>query len=146
MKCSKLNCVSEYYEFRVVRTWEEASNWLGQKSVMEVILPPTPEVDYIHNPKLETVEFVCYVASVLSIWFGFSIFTLYSQAKVMFEKWRNRNIIDIDIRENIHSEITKQFRNFSQQMERRVRLEINAALCNIKSNQSIASGKKTFQL
>ena len=44
-----------------------------------LILPPTsPNLIYTHSEKIHFEEFICYTASAISLWFGFSIFIIFN--------------------------------------------------------------------
>jgi hypothetical protein len=36
-----------------------------------------PKKIYFYYPKIETIEFLCYLASILNLWFGFSFLSIY---------------------------------------------------------------------
>jgi hypothetical protein len=120
-KCSKSDCVSEYYTFRLVRFSESGSMWMKDKCYVDIIVPPTPGVDYTHNPKFETVEFVCYVASVISMWFGFAIFPLYGYLEAIFEKYSKRKIAGLITKPNL---VASMIQEIEKQSMRIYQLEI----------------------
>ena len=47
-------------------------------SRVKIIIPFEPKTVYYVKPSKEIVEFVCYLASTLSLWFGFSILSVSS--------------------------------------------------------------------
>ena len=47
-------------------------------SIVSIVYNDEPETVYHHSPQQYTVEFVCFICGVISMWTGFSIFSLYT--------------------------------------------------------------------
>jgi hypothetical protein len=79
--CSKKeNCFNEYFNIKVVEKWKKGDNTdnqsIGDKLHEILIFLPTGMITkYTHSPRLHLQEFICYAASVFSLWFGISIIT-----------------------------------------------------------------------
>ena len=70
-------------------------------TMVEFVLPTEPETAFIHRPRIETVEFICYLASTVSLWFGVSMLSTLSWLDALFNKVKNIcfiNAIHNDIR------------------------------------------------
>ncbi len=67
--CPHMDCIKFYYKPFV------SSNYKTKRSISEIAFSITtePKTSLIYRPKLETIEFLSYIASILSLWFGFSI-------------------------------------------------------------------------
>ena len=75
--CPNDNCLIPYYKPIVVT---QGTQELGGLSV-NIIIPSEPETSYHHKPSVEIIEFLCYLASTVSLWFGFSLFSIISYVK-----------------------------------------------------------------
>ena len=56
---------------------------------LEINIPTKPETAFHIEPKFETIEFICYIASTFGIWFGFSLFQLHSLG-TLFQKYLSK--------------------------------------------------------
>jgi hypothetical protein len=72
--CRKMDCVIHYYKPYVITS--VPNNGKESSTVMISILTE-PKRIYRYLPKIETIEFLCYLASILSLWFGFSFESVY---------------------------------------------------------------------
>ena len=73
-KCPNLDCVIDYYE--LITQHDEKFNCSGNCARLDLTIPTKPETAYHHEPRIELVEFICYLASTASMWFGLSIYSL----------------------------------------------------------------------
>ena len=73
-KCLQPDCISEQYLFR--QQWKQES-----KDAWILITVPYKSTEYIHAPKLQLVEYLCYLGSIVSMWFGLSILSLFSKGE-----------------------------------------------------------------
>ncbi len=71
--CSNMDCVKHYYK-PVLISGELTDR---KEVIIDLTILTEPETTFWHKPKIETIEFLCYIASILSIWFGFSILSIY---------------------------------------------------------------------
>ncbi len=71
--CPNMDCVKNFYTPKEMYslTLNQSQAKVGFKTPLE------PKTIYWHKPKIETIEFLCYGASILSLWFGVSISTVY---------------------------------------------------------------------
>jgi hypothetical protein len=75
--CSNMDCVKHYYKPVLI-----SGELTDRKEVrIDLIILTEPETTFWHKPRIETIEFVCYIASILSIWFGFLILSIYFWTK-----------------------------------------------------------------
>jgi hypothetical protein len=73
-KCSKIcgtniDCLREYF------TFGDQSLTTLLKTYFEILItiPSHPTLLIIHSAKIEFEEFLCYITSIISLWFGFSV-------------------------------------------------------------------------
>ncbi len=77
-ECSKIcpnkDCFKTYFKASI-----KSSSGIEEGSENYITITPSsePYVEYENNPKLETIEFLCYIASIISLWFGFSFLSIY---------------------------------------------------------------------
>ena len=69
-ECPHYDCAIDYY--KPVRVHNAPDN----RGFMTLTIPTDPETAFYHEPKLETIEFICYLASTFGMWFGLSFFSL----------------------------------------------------------------------
>jgi hypothetical protein len=85
-KCEKIcgldnDCVKEYFISEYIR---EA--W-GNQSFIIVVRPQRyPILSIKHSPKLQFEEFMCYITSIMSLWFGFSVIMLSNVCSLILKK------------------------------------------------------------
>jgi hypothetical protein len=90
-KCNKIcrhkDCVKSFYKPYVITSLpnngKDANNNKDAQILISLLMEPKRK--YCYYPKIETIEFLCYLASVLSLWFGFSFLSVYT----LFEKLQN---------------------------------------------------------
>ena len=87
--CPHIDCAINYYKPVV---FHNASRKDKQTDTLfQIMNPYEPEQSYHHQPRIKPVEFVCYLASTINMWFGFSLYSLY----YLFIVLRNRVKIKI---------------------------------------------------
>ena len=74
--CSHPDCTANF--FRAVKYFEKPVEpyFIGNTSYDSCVMiriPLEPQTVFNYKPKLETIEFLCYVASLIGLWFGLSI-------------------------------------------------------------------------
>ena len=70
-QCWYNDCYKQYMEPRVI----EAMSQNHHKA--SLMIPFEPRTTLIHKPCYQLIEFLCYLASTLSLWFGFSVISVY---------------------------------------------------------------------
>ena len=74
--CPKIDCIIKYYKPKFI-SLPAALDKKNNHVEMEFYVSNEPEHTFIHKPRIELIEFICYIASTLSIWFGFSMISIY---------------------------------------------------------------------
>ena len=74
-KCSNLDCAIDYYEL-ISQHDTNYTQCNGTCARLDLTIPTKPETAYYHEPRIELVEFICYLASTANMWFGLSIYSL----------------------------------------------------------------------
>lgn len=92
--CPNVDCLKYYYKPVMISAKEDTHDWVD----IDVMIPSEPDTDYYNTPRIPTIEFLCYIASVLSLWFGFSILSLCYWLKVLVA--RIKSIDQTDRRTN----------------------------------------------
>ena len=69
-ECPHYDCLIDYYKPVVIY------NYPLKSFPLEVSIPTEPETTFHLKPKFQTIEFICYIASIFGIWFGFSLLQL----------------------------------------------------------------------
>lgn len=89
------DCESEYYSTSIIGQFDrdpvnypKYNPWHG----IFIYLPSGLNTHYVHSPRLQGVEYVCYFASVVSLWFGFSIITISEALVKAYELYQEHNI------------------------------------------------------
>ena len=90
------DCTNEYYSFKTVldvkiddpkvKGYETLSlskmssnqSQYKSNSMVMIIYSDEPDTVYRHSPEQNTVEFMCFICGVISLWTGFSIFSIYT--------------------------------------------------------------------
>ena len=83
-KCGKNdNCFNEYFEIKILEKWKNIEKVKNKEELFEiqVQLPLGMTVKYKHCPRIQLSEYLCYLASIVNLWFGISILTC---SKFMF--------------------------------------------------------------
>lgn len=80
VKCGKQeDCTTEYYTMVSIGAFERDHVHLPQYDPTHglfIYLPSGRNTRYSHSPRLHLIEYICYFASVFSLWFGFSIIAI----------------------------------------------------------------------
>ncbi|KAF7492294.1 hypothetical protein SSS_08620 [Sarcoptes scabiei] len=78
--CSnRQDCHSEYYSMSVIGQFERRQSTQAKNENLHgiyIYLPSGLNTRYEHSPRLHLIEFICYFASVFSLWFGLSIIAI----------------------------------------------------------------------
>ena len=78
-ECGKLeDCSSEYYSMTSIGQFEREPHLskFDHLHGIYIYLPTGLNTRYSHSPRLHLIEYICYFASVFSLWFGFSIIAI----------------------------------------------------------------------
>ena len=72
--CPNVDCVKTYY--KVMKMTETKLKKTDPQYLWIDLIPPSePETTFIHKARIETVEFICYIASTVGLWFGLSMYS-----------------------------------------------------------------------
>ena len=82
--CPKVDCFLQYY--RTTKSSEYPGKLVDNYTRIDITTPVEPDTTFFHKPKIELIEFLCYLASTLSVWFGFSLITIMDLA-ILLEKF-----------------------------------------------------------
>ena len=78
-ECPHLDCIKTFYKatqiFKFGFQNEINIDFNAVNIWIDYILPREPETTFFHKPRIEMVEFICYLASTISLWFGISMFS-----------------------------------------------------------------------
>ena len=74
-QCPHNDCFKLYIEPIVLEN-NDIHDQIGNKTWIRILIPFAPKTTFTHKPSIEPIEFVCYMASTLSIWFGFSLLSV----------------------------------------------------------------------
>jgi hypothetical protein len=108
-KCQQLDCVKNYYKPVLI-----SREIYDKKDIrIDITCPSDPETTYGHKPRIETIEFLCYIASILSLWFDFSFFSLYFLIKNSLKWFDSRSKIkrkfDQNLKQFLHINTRQQY-------------------------------------
>ena len=97
--CDK-NCFNEYFTPNVIARWARD---VVDENLDEILIymPTGLKTQYIHSPRLHLIEYICYTASVLSLWFGFSMTTLLKVLIAIYNSYKNKRRSKIESIDNI---------------------------------------------
>ena len=87
-RCPFEDCINDYYIPKIVLSRSD-----NYESGIGISPPSEPEIIYEYNPKIETIEFLCYIGSILGLWFGLSIKSIINSSKNI-SKWNIKNKIN----------------------------------------------------
>ena len=99
-KHKKPDCFNEYYSFRTVidvkldenpqirtsylNATNKKINNINNISLIVISYDDEPDTIYNHTPQQEIVEFIGFFCGVISLWTGFSIFSMYTFSRKAF--------------------------------------------------------------
>ena len=104
-KCDYDECLTEIYSIKI-NSISEIENYnlqaikgynINSLTLFEFVASNEPDTHYVHSPQQLFVEYICYIAGVISLWTGFSILSIYSFAKRF---WMNKNIQVDHVKDN----------------------------------------------
>ena len=84
--CPKTDCFKLHYIQKLVSKLNVDSNY----SLIKLAFSTDPQIAHHHKPKLETIEFLCYLATIMGLWFGFSIISTFDWLKIILSKATNQ--------------------------------------------------------
>ena len=70
-ECPHNDCFEQYMEARIIQSSDVRYDKL------RLMIPFEPRTTFRHKPCIQVIEFLCYLASTLSLWFGFSVISVY---------------------------------------------------------------------
>ena len=83
--CPNFDCIQRYY--RAVKESATGDQVKGH-TLIDIYSPTEPETIFIHRPRLVLFEFLCYMASTLSIWFGFSMVSILDVLEIIVKPFK----------------------------------------------------------
>ena len=88
-ECSQPDCHLEEYSYRQTNK-RPYPHLNGSDCDVARIRVSSTQLDlvYIHNSKLQLVEVLCFLGSTMSLWFGLSVWSLYSFVKIAANKFK----------------------------------------------------------
>ena len=89
--CPKYDCFKQQFIQKVTSNAKEERN----DSIMSLTFSTAPLITHHHKPKLETIELLCYLASILSLWFGFSMISILDCLKIIVNRVNQSNKLKI---------------------------------------------------
>ena len=109
--CPKVDCFLQYY--RTIKSSEYPGKLVDNYTRIDITTPVEPDTTFFHKPKIELIEFLCYVASMLSVWFGFSLITIMNWANLIEKAFHSLKRNDIlfkkfHLREKKEEKMTKK--------------------------------------
>ena len=88
--CPNYDCYIQHMEQNVMSYYEVLNT--GVTNYIEFFVPFEPKTKIIHKPRIEFTEFLCYLASTVSLWFGFSFLDIKRLILVNSKKFYNLNL------------------------------------------------------
>ena len=98
-KCPNADCVKHYYKPKIISSREHDHHFVD----IDIMIPSEPITSFFHRPQIQIIEFLCYIASILSLWFGFSILSVCFWLKILFFKIKSitfnklNNILNLQV-------------------------------------------------
>ena len=84
----KENCFDEFFTTNTIGQWERVATDDQSLYGAFVFLPSGRNTRYVHSPRLHLIEYICYTASVISLWFGISMTTLCKMLIISYNYYR----------------------------------------------------------
>ena len=81
--CPNSDCYKQHFVPKIV---SESNENYPDYTEMSLAITADPQVKNYHKPRIETVEFLCYMASTFSLWFGFTMISIYSRFHDLFKQ------------------------------------------------------------
>jgi hypothetical protein len=110
------DCLKEYYD-------QNYRRFIKDDNPFNIDVAPTqyPILIIKHTPKIQFEEFMCYVASITSVWFGFSVIMLSDICSLILKKFvliiKNKtNVNSVTINNPIF--VSQRSRNFQNRMSK----------------------------
>ena len=75
-QCHQYDCHKQFIDTKIIGTDEDRYKNTNLCAV-GIVMTPSPKRTYTHKPSTQPIEFMCFMASTLSIWFGFSMLSIY---------------------------------------------------------------------
>lgn len=90
-KCGRQeNCLNVYYDVqKYLNVWRKPGE--DEEGFQVIVMSPRGmDTTYKHNAKIQLIEYICYVASLLSLWFGASAKSLFGNVDIVMFKKRSK--------------------------------------------------------
>jgi hypothetical protein len=89
-KCSQKDCIDQYFSPYLISKNQILINKESPKPLnsneiigLELVASDKPVIIYKHQSQQKFVEFICYIASISTLWFEFSVFSIYYYSKLI---------------------------------------------------------------
>lgn len=86
-KYESSDCFSEYYNIKMIT---DQTNWVKNASFVRVLISDEPDNIITHSPQFYPIELMCFVGGLISLWTGFSIYSVFGYGKWIFRKNKNK--------------------------------------------------------
>ena len=72
-----------------------------------------PDTIYTHSPQQYPIEFICLIGGIISLWTGFSVYSIYASGKQIFNRKQNKieQIDQANVSVNNYNQIHNHFHN-----------------------------------
>ena len=88
-RCPHPDCNIDH--FQAIKFYNSLRNDGKPDATVNLRIPSEPQTIYNSKPKIETIEFLCYCASLISLWFGFSFASIYYPIKRLKDWFDSRS-------------------------------------------------------
>ena len=61
-------------------------------SIIRIYVSGEPDTIIAHSPQFYPIKFICFIGGVISLWTGFSLYSLYGYGKWIFNRKNNNKI------------------------------------------------------
>ena len=108
------DCFNQYYKIKLInerklndsdKYGNQYLEWFSNKtfksknknaninliSNIYIYINDEPDTIYTHSPQQHPIEFICFIGSVISLWTGFSVISMYAYGKRVFRRNQNQN-------------------------------------------------------
>ena len=95
--CPHNDCFKQYIVPKII----SQGAWNGSYSNLELAFPNAPMTMYYQRPAIEYIEFLCYLASIFSLWFGFSLLSIYDWILVIYSQTTQKKAQQTEIAQDV---------------------------------------------
>ena len=105
-KYKSTGCFNEYYDMKIMTNIKNYINKIG--SVIRIYASGEPDTIIAHSPQFYPINFICFIGGVISLWTGFSLYSLYGYGKWIFNRKKENKITPKKTANKKISKIIKQ--------------------------------------